>query len=282
MGLLNNNNKRNKRADLRKQNTGSGSLGYQPGTFSTQGLGSSTSLLGSGNAFQNSQPNLSLNVNPLNTANPSASTGGNGGGGGGGNMMGYMQLAAAATPMVMGFIQSNKQKGIAEGLETQRLAKEADVQKLMANRAEIRNPFSNLAVATEAAEFQAQQVDQSLANTLDTIQAGGFGAGGATALAREAAKSKQGISADIQKQEANNQRMFAQGEQIRQQAEIDKELDTINYEIGNLDRLDQKEMDARTAQQASGQAGVSGTMQMAQSIMSNPEAMSQLSGLFGG
>ena len=282
MGLLNNNNKRNKRADLRKQNTGSGSLGYQPGTFSTQGLGSSTSLLGSGNAFQNSQPNLSLNVSPLNTANPSASTGGNGGGGGGGNMMGYMQLAAAATPMVMGFIQSNKQKGIAEGLETQRLAKEADVQKLMANRAEIRNPFSNLAVATEAAEFQAQQVDQSLANTLDTIQAGGFGAGGATALAREAAKSKQGISADIQKQEANNQRMFAQGEQIRQQAEIDKELDTINYEIGNLDRLDQKEMDARTAQQASGQAGVSGTMQMAQSIMSNPEAMSQLSGLFGG
>ena len=282
MGLLNNNNKRNKRADLRKQNTGSGSLGYQPGTFSTQGLGSSTSLLGSGNAFQNSQPNLSLNVSPLNTANPSASTGGNGGGGGGGNMMGYMQLAAAATPMVMGFIQSNKQKGIAEGLETQRLAKEADVQKLMANRAEIRNPFSNLAVATEAAEFQAQQVDQSLANTLDTIQAGGFGAGGATALAREAAKSKQGISADIQKQEANNQRMFAQGEQIRQQAEIDKELDTINYEIGNLDRLDQKEMDARTAQQASAQSGVGGTMEMAQSIMSNPEAMSQLSGLFGG
>ena len=76
--------------------------------------------------------------------------------------------------------------------------------------------------------------------------------------------------------------MFAQGEQIRQQAEIDKELDTINYEIGNLDRLDQKEMDARTAQQASAQSGVGGTMEMAQSIMSNPEAMSQLSGLFGG
>ena len=72
MGLLNNNNhRRNKRVDLRKQNTlGSGSLGYQPGTFSTQGLGSSTSLLGSGNAFQNSQPNLSLNVSPINTGKP--------------------------------------------------------------------------------------------------------------------------------------------------------------------------------------------------------------------
>ena len=147
---------------------------------------------------------------------------------------------------------------------------------------EIRNPYANLAVATEAAEFQAQQVDQSLANTLDAMQAGGFGAGGATALAREASKSKQGISADIQKQEATNQKFFAQGEQIRQQAEIDKELDTINFEIGNLDRLEQREMDARTAQQASGQAGVSGSMQMMQSIMQNPEAMSQISGLFGG
>jgi hypothetical protein len=281
MGLLNNNNnRRNKRANLRKDGTlSSGSLGYQPGTFSTQAsLGSSTSLLGSGNAFQNSQPNLSLNVDPLNTANPSASTGVSGGGG---NMMGYMQLAAAATPMVMGFIQNRKQKGIAEDLETARLAKEKDVQKLMANRAEIRNPYANLAVATEAAEFQAQQADQSLANTLDAMQAGGFGAGGATALAREASKSKQGISADIQKQEATNQKFFAQGEQIRQQAQIDKELDTINYEIGNLDRLDQKEIDARTAQQAAGQAGVSGSAQMMQSVMKNPEAMKAIGGIFG-
>ena len=169
MGLLNNNNnRRNKRANLRKDGTlSSGSLGYQPGTFSTQGLGSSTSLLGSGNAFQNSQPNLSLNVSPLNTSNPSASTGV---GGGGGNMMGYMQMAAAATPMVMGFIQSNKQRKLANDLETQRLAKEADVQKLMANRAAVRNPYANLAVATEAAEFQAQQVDQSLLVELGTLQ----------------------------------------------------------------------------------------------------------------
>jgi hypothetical protein len=280
MGLLNNNNhRRNKRANSRKQNTGSGSLGYQPGTFSTQGLGSSTSLLGSGNAFQNSQPNLSLNVSPLNTSNPSASTGV---GGGGGNMMGYMQMAAAATPMVMGFIQSNKQRKLANDLETQRLAKEADVQKLMANRAAVRNPYANLAVATEAAEFQAQQVDQSLANTLDAMQAGGFGAGGATALAREAAKAKQGISADIQKQEAANQQLFARGEQLRQDEMIQQDLDKINFEIGNLDRLEQKEMDARSAQMATAQGGVSGTLGMAQSIMSNPDMVKSISGIFGG
>lgn len=202
--------------------------------------------------------------------------------GGGSNMMGYMQLAAAATPMVMGFIQSNKQRKLANELETQRLAKEADVQKLMANRAEIRNPYANLAVATEAAEFQAQQVDQSLANTLDAMQAGGFGAGGATALAREAAKAKQGISADIQKQEAMNQRMFAQGEQVRQDEMIQQDLDKINFEIGNLDRLEQKEMDARAAQMATAQDGVSGSMQMAQSIMSNPDMVKSISGIFGG
>jgi hypothetical protein len=255
MGLLsNNNNRRNKRANLRKQDDPFAFLGGDSG----------------GNS-----------MGPITESQFDVSSSGGVSGGGGGNMMGYMQLAAAATPMVMGFIQNRKQKGIAEDLETARLAKEKDVQKLMANRAEIRNPYANLAVATEAAEFQAQQADQSLANTLDAMQAGGFGAGGATALAREASKSKQGISADIQKQEATNQKFFAQGEQIRQQAQIDKELDTINYEIGNLDRLDQKEIDARTAQQAAGQAGASGSAQMMQSIMKNPEAMKAIGGIFG-
>ena len=53
--------------------------------------------------------------------------------------------------------------------------------------------------------MQAEEADLSLANTLDTIRAGGFGAGGATALAQAAAKSKRGISADIAKQEAANE-----------------------------------------------------------------------------
>ena len=279
MGLLNNNNhRRNKRANLRKDGTlGSGSLGYQPGTFSSQGLGSSTSLLGSGNAFQNSQPNLSLNVSPLNTANPSASINS----GGSGNMMGYMQLAAAATPMVAGFIQGRKQKKLASDLETERLAKDKEIAGLLANRQQIRNPYANLSVATEAAEFQAQQVDQSLANTLDAIQAGGFGAGGATALAREAAKAKQGISADIQKQEAANQRFFAQGEQIRQNMQEQRSIDDIDFARAQSDNLRQQEMDALAASQASNMAGVGGSMKMAQSIMQNPEAMKSIAGLFG-
>jgi hypothetical protein len=74
------------------------------------------------------------------------------------------------------------------------------------------NPFANLTVATQAAEMQAQQTDLSLASTLDTLRATGSGAGGATALAQAALSSKQGISASIQQQEAQNEKLRAQGE----------------------------------------------------------------------
>ena len=47
----------------------------------------------------------------------------------------------------------------------------------------VSNPFANLQVATGAAEFQAEQADISLANTLDTLRATGAGSAGATALA---------------------------------------------------------------------------------------------------
>ena len=85
------------------------------------------------------------------------------------------------------------------------------------NSGEFNNPYANLKVATQAAEFEAQQTDQALANTLDTLRSAGMGAGGATALAQAAAKSKQGISASIEQQETQNQKLRAQGEQQLQQ-----------------------------------------------------------------
>lgn len=81
----------------------------------------------------------------------------------------------------------------------------------------ITNPYANLQVATGAAEFQATQSDIALANTLDLLRATGAGAGGATALAREAAASKQQIAASIEAQEAANTRLRAEGEQRQQQ-----------------------------------------------------------------
>ena len=75
------------------------------------------------------------------------------------------------------------------------------------------NPYENLGVATQAAEMQAEQADIALANTLDTIMATGASAGGATALAQAALQSKKGISASIEMQEAQNEKLKAQGEQ---------------------------------------------------------------------
>ena len=78
---------------------------------------------------------------------------------------------------------------------------------------QISNPFAQLRVSTEAAEFQAEQADISLANALDQARAFGMAGGGATALAQGALQSKRGISADIAKQEARNEMLRAQGEQ---------------------------------------------------------------------
>ena len=82
------------------------------------------------------------------------------------------------------------------------------------------NPYENLGVATQAAEMQAEQADIALANTLDTIMATGASAGGATALAQAALQSKKGISASIEMQEAQNEKLKAQGEQQAQQLKM--------------------------------------------------------------
>ena len=57
------------------------------------------------------------------------------------------------------------------------------------------NAYESLGVATQAAEFQAEEADISLANTLDLLASTGASAGGATALAQAALQSKRGINA---------------------------------------------------------------------------------------
>jgi len=79
------------------------------------------------------------------------------------------------------------------------------------------NPYANIGVATQAAEFQAEQSDMALAATLDTLQATGASAGGATALANAALKAKKQVSATLEAQEAKNSQLQAQGEAKLQQ-----------------------------------------------------------------
>jgi len=131
---------------------------------------------------------------------------------------GKAQLAmtvAKILPAVIGIGQSNKAKRRqAEYLDEMKKIKESR-QSPMNPYANVTNPYANMQVATKAAEMQSEQADIALANTLDALRE--TGAGGATALAQAALKSKQGVSAEIQKQEVKNQQLVAQGEQRMQQ-----------------------------------------------------------------
>ena len=98
----------------------------------------------------------------------------------------------------------------------------------------VSNPFANLSVATKAAEIQMEQSDIALANTLDTLRATGAGAGGATALAQAALQSKQGVAASIESQEAQNEKLRAQGQQQMEQAQLQdaqriQGIQTVSY-----------------------------------------------------
>ena len=85
---------------------------------------------------------------------------------------------------------------------------------------QITNPFNSLQVSTAAAEMQAEEADIALANALDTLEMTGASAGGATALAMAALKSKKGVAADIQQQEARNAELRAHGERAAQDAQV--------------------------------------------------------------
>ena len=99
------------------------------------------------------------------------------------------------------------------------------------------NPMASLGVATQAAEIQMEQTDIALANTLDTLQATGASAGGATALAQAAARGKKSVAASIETQEAANEKARAQGEQDLQKRQIAEETRMQEGNIADAARV---------------------------------------------
>lgn len=138
------------------------------------------------------------------------------------------------------------------------------------------NPYANLSVATQAAEMQAEQTDIALANTLDTVRAGGYGAGGATALAQAAARSKQGISASIEQQEVNNEKLRAQGEDRLQTQRLSIEEAAINAEGQAWARQEEREMTQLDRKQAEIDQA------LGQEAQSRSDMMGAFTGAFGG
>lgn len=150
-------------------------------------------------------------------------------------------VAAGVGSVVAGAVSANQAKKAAGRARNDKSRAEAELQAVKDAREDIinpfdntknlsdlaqdlsgqmSNPFENMGVATQAAEIQMEQADIALANTLDTLRATGASAGGATALAQAALQSKKGIAASIEQQEANNEKMRAQGEANLQQQKI--------------------------------------------------------------
>jgi|TARA_R100000482_G_scaffold120068_1_gene65062 hypothetical protein len=103
------------------------------------------------------------------------------------------------------------------------------------------NAYNNLSVATQAAEMQIEQADISLANTLDTLMATGSGAGGATALAQAALQSKKEVAASIEQQEAQNEKLRAQGEEMLEQRVMAEKQRIEGIQLSQAEKVQQAE-----------------------------------------
>lgn len=172
--------------------------------------------------------------------------------------MTYVAIGGMGASLIGGILGSsaaaNRQRAAAAekkrlGIELNRLensrqavinpyATTKDMSSLIVNQSgELSNAFANLGVATQASKFEAEQIDISLANTLDTLKETGSSAGGATALAQAALKAKQGISANLEQQEAKNDQLKAQGQMQLQQEKLAENARVQNAQLSEAQRV---------------------------------------------
>ena len=185
----------------------------------------------------------------------------------------FAALAAAAPAGVIGvdaFIKRNEAKN---NLQKQQGYVDTLMKQYMDQP--IYNPYENLSVATQANQIKMEETDKALANTLDTLRAQGASAGGATALAQAALKSKAGIAADIEKQEVGNERLKAQGEIMVQNAEMQRKGQQMDYEQSKADQLRAEQF--AYGERAADMAGALGSlgMQAARNTTSNQQQDNQ-------
>ena len=151
------------------------------------------------------------------------------------------------------YVQSEKNRKLAEGQATDaktaqakaqaRLEKEKEAYRNMEIKnayANMENPYEDLTVNQQQAQFQAQQGAQSRADILEGLRgtAGGAGVAGlAQAMANQSALGAQRISASIGAQEARNQRLRAQGEMQIQRLEASGEAMVAGKEEQRIETL---------------------------------------------
>ena len=162
----------------------------------------------------------------------------------------------SAIPAIVGVFQSiaaNKDARIAaakerraqknlERFEASRQAVINQAEDIRALKSQVFNPYANLGVANKASELKIEQTDQALANTLDTINRSGTGAGAATALARMAAVSKAQVGATLENQEVKNQQLRMQGEASMMAQKMQLEQAALGEEGAAWGRQEQRDL----------------------------------------
>jgi hypothetical protein len=215
--------------------------------------------------------------------------------------MSFAVVAAVGIPLVIGGITAAINQHKANEMQEDALNAQEEADRLANNRQDVYNAaediralkkglynvYANVGVATQAAEMQQQQSDLALANMLEGQMAAGFGSAGATALAQAAARSKQGISANIEQQEAQNEKLRAQGEQQLQnqrmqieqmaigaeqqawQMEENREIFDINRQQAFADYMRNQQQAYSDAATAAWMQGVSGSASAASAGLSS-------------
>jgi hypothetical protein len=102
------------------------------------------------------------------------------------------------------------------------------------------NAYEDLTVNTQAADFAAQQSQQSSANIMSSLGAAAGGSGIAAlaqSLANSQAQQAQAASASIAQQESRNQQMAASGEMQRQQMVAAGEMQSKQMEAAKTSQM---------------------------------------------
>ena len=194
--------------------------------------------------FGNIDPNIQLGIAPMAAAAMVQSVGG--------MVSGLFGAARARRQRRAAAREKRRLRGELNSLEKsrQKIINPYDNFKNLSSLAKdlsgkLSNPYANLGVATKGAEIQMEQTDIALANTLDTLRATGASAGGATALAQAALQSKQGVAASIEQQEAQNEKLRAQGQQQLEQLQMNEGIRVQQTQIGEGQRMQQADAAGR-------------------------------------
>lgn len=128
----------------------------------------------------------------------------------------WANIAIAAVGLIMNVAQSlSAKKRRQKAMNEYKQSKAAfEAQDITNPYKDLENPYEDLTVNQKQAQFMAQQTQQGLANQMQALRgaAGASGISGlAQAIANQRTRNLQGISGTIGQQEAQNERLKAQG-----------------------------------------------------------------------